>query len=118
MKYCHEYEFLDLSDVDDIERTRLSSALLQRQQQKQQQKLQQQQLTDKHLPASLIKHDSADVQSRVYQTTSSSMDGECQLVLNDNCTIQSNLSCISSTNNAIREFEFSSIQLCSLFYLL
>lgn len=35
----HEYEFLDLSDVDDIERTRLSSALLH----KQQQQLQEQQ---------------------------------------------------------------------------
>lgn len=30
MHQDHEYEFLDLSDVDDNERTRLSSALLQR----------------------------------------------------------------------------------------
>lgn len=96
----NEYEFLDLSDVDDIERTRLSSALLHKQQQKQQQKHHQQlQLFDKHERASLIKHDAADAQSRVSQSTTST-DSEYQIVLNDNCNIQSNLSSISSTHNA------------------
>lgn len=96
----NEYEFLDLSDVDDIERTRLSSALLHKQQQKQQQKHQPQlQPFDKHERASLIKHDAADVQSRISQSTTST-DSECQIVLNDNCNIQSNLCSISSTQNA------------------
>ncbi|XP_031631021.1 ubiquitin carboxyl-terminal hydrolase 10-A isoform X4 [Contarinia nasturtii] len=97
----NEYEFLDLSDVDDIERTRLSSALLHKQQQKQQQKHQQQlQPFDKHDRASLIKHDdAADVQSRISQSTTST-DSECQIVLNDNCNIQSNLCSINSTHNA------------------
>lgn len=97
----NEYEFLDLSDVDDIERTRLSSALLHKQQQKQQQKHQPQlQLFDKHERASLIKHDAADVQSRVSVQSTTSTDSECQIVLNDNCNIQSNLSSICSTHNA------------------
>lgn len=97
----NEYEFLDLSDVDDIERTRLSSALLHKQQQKQQQKHQPQlhQPFDKHVRASLIKHDAADIQSRISQSTTST-DSECQIVLNDNCNIHSNLSSISSTENA------------------
>lgn len=96
----NEYEFLDLSDVDDIERTRLSSALLHKQQQKQQQRHPQPlQLFDKHERASLIKHDAADVQLRVSQSTTSP-DSECQIVLNDNCNIQSNLNSICSTQNA------------------
>lgn len=97
----NEYEFLDLSDVDDIERTRLSSALLHKQQQKQKQQKHQQPLQqfDKHERASLIKHDAADAQSRVSQSTTST-DSECQIVLNDNCNIQTNLCSISSTHNA------------------
>lgn len=59
-----EYEFLDLSDVDDIERTRLSSALLQKQQQKQEQKERQQQF-DNHEPDSLIKYNAADIKGKI-----------------------------------------------------
>ena len=63
----HEYEFLDLSDVDDNERTRLSSALLP--------------TNDKDAPASL-NDDAADAQCRT--------DDECQFLHN----IQSNPSYI------------------------
>lgn len=80
----HEYEFLDLSDVDDNERTRLSSALLQ--------------LSDKNAPASL-NDDAVQAQCR---TT----DDECRLP----CNIQSNSIANSSWPNQIANGKLSQMQ--------
>lgn len=80
----HEYEFLDLSDVDDNERTRLSSALLQSQ--------------EKHAPASLINDDAADAQNN-----QDFVDDEYHLNLENkiNINIQSISNCtkVNSTSN-------------------